>query len=94
MGNRSPCREVVALTFALAVEDTASLRALLQLCLTRGGYQVDVAAPGSSITAARSKFASYVPESRLGSAAGLYASISIIISRWKPSARDVSSMSA
>ncbi len=40
------------------------------------GYQVDVAAPGTSITAARSKFASYVPESRLGSAAGLYASIS------------------
>jgi serine protease AprX len=40
------------------------------------GYQVDVAAPGSSITAARSSLASYTPESRLGAAAPLYASIS------------------
>ena len=40
------------------------------------GYQVDVAAPGSSITAARSKLASYTPASRLGSAAPLYAAIS------------------
>lgn len=32
----------------LAVEDTASLRALLQLCLTRGGYQVDIAEDGQS----------------------------------------------
>ncbi len=40
------------------------------------GYQVDVAAPGASITAARSKLASYTPESRLGAAAPYYASIS------------------
>lgn len=32
----------------LAVEDTASLRALLQLCLTRGGYQVDISEDGRS----------------------------------------------
>lgn len=40
------------------------------------GYQVDVAAPGSSITAAKAAMASYVPESRLGAAAPYYASIS------------------
>ncbi|MDO8757248.1 MAG: response regulator, partial [Elusimicrobiota bacterium] len=32
----------------LAVEDTPSLRALLQLCLTRGGYQVDLAEDGQT----------------------------------------------
>jgi CheY-like chemotaxis protein/HPt (histidine-containing phosphotransfer) domain-containing protein len=30
----------------LAVDDTPALRALLQLCLTRGGYQVDLAEEG------------------------------------------------
>jgi len=40
------------------------------------GYQVDVAAPGSSITAGRSKLAGYVPATRLGAAAPYYASIS------------------
>ncbi len=40
------------------------------------GYQVDVAAPGSSITAGRSTLASYTPASRLGSAAPFYAAIS------------------
>ncbi len=32
----------------LAVEDTPALRALLQLCLTRGGYQADIAEDGQS----------------------------------------------
>lgn len=32
----------------LAVDDTPALRALLQLCLTRGGYQVDLAEEGQS----------------------------------------------
>ena len=32
----------------LAVEDTPSLRALLQLCLTRGGYTADLAEDGRS----------------------------------------------
>jgi len=32
----------------LAVEDTPSLRALLQLCLTRAGYQVDLAEDGGA----------------------------------------------
>ena len=40
------------------------------------GYQVDIAAPGSSITAGRSKLASYTPASRLGAAAPYYAAIS------------------
>jgi serine protease AprX len=40
------------------------------------GYQVDVAAPGSSITAARSKLASYVPATAMGAAAPFYAAIS------------------
>jgi len=40
------------------------------------GYQVDVAAPGSSITAARSKLASYTPAARLNGAAPFYAAIS------------------
>jgi serine protease AprX len=40
------------------------------------GYQVDVAAPGSSITAARSKLADYTPATSLGSAAPYYAAIS------------------
>jgi serine protease AprX len=40
------------------------------------GYQVDVTAPGSSITAARSVLADYTPASRLGAAAPFYAAIS------------------
>ncbi len=34
----------------LAVEDTPALRALLQLCLTRAGYKVDLAEDGQSAT--------------------------------------------
>lgn len=40
------------------------------------GYQVDVTAPGSSITAARSALADYTPATRLGAAAPYYAAIS------------------
>lgn len=40
------------------------------------GYQVDVAAPGSSITAARSSLASYTPATAMGAAAPFYAAIS------------------
>ena len=40
------------------------------------GYQVDIAAPGGSITAARSKLADYTPATALGAAAPLYAAIS------------------
>ena len=40
------------------------------------GYQVDVSAPGSSITAARSKLADYTPATGLGAAAPFYAAIS------------------
>ncbi|PIR15284.1 MAG: hybrid sensor histidine kinase/response regulator, partial [Elusimicrobia bacterium CG11_big_fil_rev_8_21_14_0_20_64_6] len=34
----------------LAVEDTPSLRTLLQLCLTRAGYRVDLAEDGLAAT--------------------------------------------
>lgn len=80
-GNNGPQDQTVgwpgAMGEAITVASTVKVAPFGVSSFSARGYQVDVAAPGSSITAARSKLASYVPATRLGpQAAPLYAAIS------------------